>query len=121
LKLIASGTITITMVKQAKGRVPTLLKQTNQATGKPSNLTMFSDMLWGTCCISYVKSAKNLSNPRFNEIIMHAVDYMKVSQTMDDEDVIKIPDDEVEDIRANIVNNSSSEGEDCKLLSLDVG
>jgi len=52
---------------------------------------------------------------------MLAVDYMKVSQTVDDEDVIKIPDDEVEDIHANIVDNSSSEGEDCKLLSSDVG
>lgn len=102
------------MVKQAKGRVPTIPKQMSQATGKPSNLTVFSDVLWGMCCISYLKSAKNLSNPRFDEIILHAADYMKVSQTVDDEDVIEIPDDEVEDIRANIVDNSSSEGEDCK-------
>ena len=46
---------------------------------------------------------------------------MKVSQTVDDKDVIEIPDDEVEDIQENIVDNSSSKGEDCKLLSLDVG
>jgi hypothetical protein len=52
---------------------------------------------------------------------MHAADYMKVSQPMDDEDVIKIPDDKVEEIRANTVDNSLSEGEDCNLLSLDVG
>jgi len=82
---------------------------------------MFSDVLWGTHCISYVKSAKNLSNPQFNEIIMLAVDYMKVSQTVDDKDVVEIPDDKVEDIHANIVDNSSSKGEDCKLLSSDVG
>ena len=121
MKLIASGTITIVMVKQAKGQVLTILKQMNQATGKPSNLTMFSDMLWGMCCISYIKSAKNLSNPQFNEIIMLAVGYMKVSQTVDDKDVIEIPDDKVEDIHANIVDNSLSKGEDCKLLSSDVG
>jgi hypothetical protein len=37
LKLIASGTITIEMVQKAKGRVLTLPKQINQATGKASN------------------------------------------------------------------------------------
>jgi hypothetical protein len=117
LKLVASGTLTVAMVKQAKGQLPAIPKQMNQATGKPSNLTMFSDVLWGAHCISYVKSAKKLSDSRFDEIIKLAADYVKVSQTMEDEDVIEILDDEVEDIRANIVDNSSSEGEDCMFVS----
>jgi hypothetical protein len=68
-------------------------------------------------CISYVKSAKSLSDSQFNKIIKLGADYMKVSQTVEDKDVIKILDDKVEDICANIVDNSSSEGKDCMFAS----
>jgi hypothetical protein len=50
------------MVKKAKGQIPTLPKQLNQATGKVSNqFTVFNEVLWGVHCSSYVKSAKRLS------------------------------------------------------------
>ncbi|KAF8230824.1 hypothetical protein L208DRAFT_1399990 [Tricholoma matsutake] len=112
LKLIASGIITIEMVKKAKGRIPTLLKQINQATGKVSNqFTVFNEASWGKRCSSYVKLAKNLSASRFNKIITLSAEYMKISQNLEDEDVIEIPDDDDDDIRANIVDHSSS-GED---------
>lgn len=59
LKLVSSGTITIEMVRKAKGRIPTLPKQINQATGKASNqLTGFNELAWGARCANYVKSAK---------------------------------------------------------------
>ena len=112
LKLIASGTITIEMVQKAKGRVPMLPKQINQATGKASNqFTGFNEALWGTRCSSYISSAKKLSASRFDEIISLAAEYLKV----EDDDVIEIADDDDDDIRANIVDVSSgSEGDiDC--------
>jgi hypothetical protein len=111
LKLIQSGTITIEMVRKAKGRVPALPKQINQATGRASTqLTGFNETTWGTRCSSYVKSAKKLSATRFNDIIKISAEYTKV-QSMDDEDVIEILDDE-EDLRAQIVDHSSSGEED---------
>ncbi|KAF8227755.1 hypothetical protein L208DRAFT_1404998 [Tricholoma matsutake] len=112
LKLIASGIITIKMVKKAKGRIPTLLKQINQATGKVSNQFMvFNEASWGKCCSSYVKLAKNLSASQFNEIITLSAEYMEISQNLEDKDVIEIPDDNDNDIHADIIDHSSS-GED---------
>jgi hypothetical protein len=62
LKLVASATITVEMVEKAKGRIPTLPKKINQATGKASHqLTGFNEMSWGARCASYVKSVKKLS------------------------------------------------------------
>jgi hypothetical protein len=109
LKLISSGTITIEMVRNAKGRIPVLPKKINQATGKASHLlTGFNEMSWGTRCTSYVKSAKKLSATRFEEIISLAAEYTKLNQNEDSE-VIEVLDDD--DIRANIVDLASSEGE----------
>ena len=100
------------MVQKAKGRIPTLPKQLNQATGKVSNqFTVFNEASWGVRCSSYVKSAKKLSASRFDEIITMSAEYMKVSQNIEDEDIIDIPDDDDDDIRANIIDHSSS-GED---------
>jgi len=114
LKLVASGTLTVTMVKQAKGQLPAILKQMNQATGKPSNLTVFSDVLWGARCISYVKSAKKLSASRFDQILKLAAEYTKAAPNHEDEEVIEILDDD-DDIRANIIDHSSGSegGDDC--------
>ena len=107
------------MVQNAKGKVPTLPKQINQATGKASNqLTGFNEVSWGVRCRSYMKSAKDLSNSRFDNIIELAQEFAKVNhRIVDDPDIIEIEDDE-EDIRANIVDNASdSEDEaDCKYI-----
>ena len=109
LKLIASGTITIKMVQKAKGQIPTLLKQINQATGKASNqFTGFNEASWGAHCSFYIKSAKKLLASQFNEIILLAAEYLKV----ENDDIIEIADDDDNDICANIVDNSSgSEGD----------
>jgi hypothetical protein len=96
-----------------------LPKQINQATGKASNqLTGFNEVSWGVHCRSYVKSAKDFSNSRFDNIIELAQEFTKVNHhIVDDPDIIEIEDDE-EDIRANIVDNTSdSEDEaDCKYI-----
>jgi hypothetical protein len=100
------------MVRNAKGRIPILPKKINQATGKASHqLTGFNELSWGSRCSNYVKSAKKLSVSRFEEIISLAAEYTKVNQNFEDDDIIEIPDDD-DDIRANIVDHSSSsEGE----------
>ena len=100
------------MVQRAKGKVPTLPKQINHATGKVSNqLTGFNEVTWGTRCKSYVKSAKKLSNTRFDEVVRLATEFMKVNHRLvdEDDDVIEIEDDE--DICANIIDISDSEDE----------
>ena len=108
LKLISSGTITIEMVRNAKGRIPTLPKKINQATGKASHqLTGFNEITWGSRCADYVKSAKKLSASRFQDIISLASEYSKVNQNFEDDDIIEIMDDD-DDIRANIIDNFSS-------------
>lgn len=118
LKLISSGTITIEMVQNAKGRIPSLPKKINQATGKASHqLTGFNELTWGSRCLNYVKSAKNLSATRFNEIISIAAEYMKV-QSFEDDEIIEIPDDD--DIRANIVDNASSDSEASQASDEDI-
>ena len=116
LKLVASGTITVEMVRNAKGRIPTLPKQLNQATGKASNqLTAFNEIAWGAHCSSYVKSAKKLSNSRFDEIVSLSAEYMKANYNLDDDEVIEINDEVIEindddsDIRANVIDCYSSE------------
>ena len=109
LKLVASGTITVEMVRNAKGCIPTLPKQLNQATGKASNqLTAFNEIVWGACCSSYVKSAKKLSNSRFDEIVSLSAEYMKANYNLDDDEVIEINDND-SDIRANVIDCYSSE------------
>lgn len=102
------------MVRKAKGRVPTLPKQINQATGKASNvLTGFNETAWGTRCASYVKSAKKLSASRFDKIFSLSAEFMRSNLNHNDEEAIEIPDDD--DIRANIVIDSSGSesGDDC--------
>jgi hypothetical protein len=107
------------MVQNAKGKVPTLLKQINQAMGKASNqLTGFNEVSWGVHCQSYVKSAKDLSNSRFDNIIELAQEFAKVNHhIVDDPDIIEIEDNE-EDIHAIIVDNASDSKDeaDCKSI-----
>jgi hypothetical protein len=117
LKFIASGIITIEMVQNAKGKVPTLPKQINQLTGRVSHQLMgFNEVTWGTHCKSYVKSAKKLSAIRFDEVVRLATEFTKINHHLinEDDDIIEI--EEEEDIRANIIDISSgSEDEaECK-------
>ena len=104
------------MVQKAKGKIPTLPKQINHATGKVSNQSMgFNEVTWGVRCKSYVKSAKKLTNDRFDKVVSLATEFMKVNHRLvdEDDDIIEIEEDE--DIRANIIDISSSKDEaECK-------
>ena len=44
--------------------------------------------------------------------------YMKVSQNIKDEDIINIPDDDDDDIHANIINHSSSGEDDSNCMKI---
>ena len=105
------------MVQKAKGKVPTLPKQINQSMGKVSHqLTGFNEIMWGKRCKSYVASAKKLSEARFDEVVRLATEFTKINTRLvdDDNEVIKIEDEE--DIHANVIDiPSSSEDEaECK-------
>ncbi|KIM74444.1 hypothetical protein PILCRDRAFT_92610 [Piloderma croceum F 1598] len=100
------------MVQKAKGKIPTLPKQINHTTGKVSNQsTGFNKVTWGVRCKSYVKSAKKLTDDRFDKVVCLATEFMKVNHCLvdEDDDVIEIEEDE--DVRANIIDISSSEDE----------
>ena len=92
----------------AKGRIPVLPKKINQTTGKASHqLTGFNELAWGLHCSNYVKSAKKLSEARFQEIISLVTEYKKANQNYEDDDIIEVLDDD-DDICANIVDPCSS-------------
>jgi hypothetical protein len=97
------------MVQKAKGKVLMLPKQINQLTGKVSHqLTGFNKVTWGNRCKSYMASAKKLSEARFDEVVRLATEFMKINPHLvdNDNDIIEIEDEE--DIRANIIDISSS-------------
>ena len=107
--------ITIEMVQKAKGKVPTLPKQINQATGKASNQSMgFNEVTWGLWCQSYVKSTKKLTASQFEKIVTLAKKYMATPH-IEPMTIIEIDDDD-NDVHANIIDRSSgSEPEsDCE-------
>lgn len=115
LKLITAGNITVEMVQNAKGKIPTLPKQINQATGKVSKQAIgFNEVTWGKRCISYVKSVKGLSPSRFNTIMELASGFIKTTNRIIDADNEIIEIDDEEDVRANIVDISSDSDSDCK-------
>ena len=103
------------MVQKAKGKVPTLPKQINQAIGKVSNQSMgFNKVTWGLRCRSYVKSTKKLTASQFEKIVTLAKKYM-ATPCIEPITIIEIDDDD-NDVHANIIDCSSgSEPEsDCE-------
>ena len=104
------------MAQNAKGKLPTLPKQINQATSKVSKQAIsFNQVTQGKCCIIYVKSAKGLSSSRFNEIMELTSGFMKTTNLIINADHEIIEIDNEEDIRANIIGISSDSDGDCKL------
>ena len=104
------------MVQKAKGKVPTLPKQINKATGKASNQLMgFNEVTWGLQCRSYVKLTKKLTASQFDKIITLSKKCMMTPCTFESTTIIEI-DEEEDDAHANIVDHSSgSEPEyDCE-------
>ena len=116
LKFIAAGSITVEMVRNAKGKIPILPKHFNQATGKVSKAMGFNEVMRGKHCKSYMISVKGISTSWFDEIVQLATTFMKTTNRIinDDHDAIEIDDDD-DDIHANVIDISSDSDSDCKL------
>ena len=86
LTLFATGTITIEMIRTAKGKTISLPKTLNYSTGKVSNRqTGFNDATWGKSTRSYVNGInENLADDMFELIIRRAKGFAKMSRNTQD-------------------------------------
>ena len=112
LTLVATRTLTIEMVRASKSKSNiTLPRSVNPSTGKESmRQTGFSDVSWGKATRSYARSASSLANAKFDIIIHDAKEFLKPirsrNKTMDTtREIINIDDDD-DDERAHLVDNS---------------
>ena len=82
MTLWATSTITIDMVRSAKGRNISLPKKLNQSTGKISNRqTGFNDASWGKSTRAYVQGInRNLSDKSFDLIIHREMGFARKSR-----------------------------------------
>jgi hypothetical protein len=120
LTLVATKMLTVAMARASKGKMVTLPRTLNLSTGKESiRQTGFSDTIWGKATHGYAKSARSLTNAKFEAIIKDAQEFMKPicahNKTTDPTEVIDIDDDD-DDEQACLVDNSGSDTE-CKPFS----
>jgi hypothetical protein len=112
--LVATGTLTISLIRASKGKTIPLPKTINHSSGKESTRqTGFSETAWGKETRSYTKSARSLLAVKFDEIIQDAQEFVKpvrsrnAGTTMEP---IVIDDDDNE--RANLVYLSDGSDDD---------
>jgi hypothetical protein len=115
LTLVATGTLTVAMVRASKGKTPTLPQTLDLSSGKESMCqTGFSDATWGKATCSYATSAHSLTNIKFAAITQEAQEFVKPTRarnkTTEAMETINIDDD---DEHACLVDNSDSDME-CK-------
>ncbi|KAF8799192.1 hypothetical protein BYT27DRAFT_7318611, partial [Phlegmacium glaucopus] len=111
LTLVATGTLTVAMVRASKGKTLTLPRNLNLSSGKESTCqTSFSDAAWGNATCGYAISAHSLTNIKFDAIIQEAQEFMKPTRTRNKTteatDVIDVDED---DERALLIDNSDSD------------
>ncbi|KAG1796928.1 uncharacterized protein HD556DRAFT_1441103 [Suillus plorans] len=115
LTLWSTHTLTIKMVRAAKGKNITLPKTLNQSTGKVSSRqTGFNGISWGTSTRAYAKEiVKNLHDDKFNTIIASAMEFSKKSRWPCDDIADDVAEDELLDLdeRAQLVDISDTESE----------
>jgi hypothetical protein len=113
LTLVSTGTLTVAMAHNSKGKAVTLPRTLNLSTGKESmRQTGFSDAVWGKATRSYATSIHSLSNTKFDAIITAAQAFMKPTRAHNrtsDAEVIDVDDDTNE--RACLVENSDSDSD----------
>ena len=116
LTLVATGTLTIDMVRAAKGKTVSLLKTFNLSTGKESmRQTGFSDVAWGKVTRGYAKSARRLKKVKFNAVVEEAQEFVKPTRGRGKStQLTEVIDVDEDDERACLVDNSDSESEECK-------
>jgi hypothetical protein len=108
------------MAHASKGKVVNLPRTLNLSTGKDSmRQTAFNDATWGKATRDYVKSARSLSNTKFDVIIRESQEFMKPIRSRGkttEPTTEKMDIDDCDDERACLVDNSESDsGEECKL------
>jgi hypothetical protein len=108
------------MARASRGKTVALPRTFNPSTGKVSlRQTGFNDAAWGRATRSYAKSARSLSNVKFNAITQAAQPFVLPkpdrvrNKATEDMEVISIDDDD--DERAHLVDISDDE-DDCKLF-----
>jgi hypothetical protein len=116
LTLVATGTLTIAIVRASKGKSIPLPRTVNLSTGKESmRQTGFSDVAWGKATRGYAISARSLVNAKFHAIIQDAKEFIKPlrsrNKTTDATEIIDIDDDD-DDERAHLVDNSDESDSD---------
>jgi hypothetical protein len=116
LTLVATGTLTIEMIRAAKGKTMPLLNTLNHSTGKIStHQTGFNNVTWGDSTCTYTKlitKAFNKKQDKLTDIITRAKEFFRKSHhtdganTMPDSDA----DEEEKDLddHALLVDISSS-------------
>ena len=76
--MVATGTLTISLICASKGKTIPLPKTINHSSGKESTRqTGFSETAWGKETHSYTKSARSLLAVKFDEIIQDAQEFVK--------------------------------------------
>ena len=113
LTLVATGTLTIAMAHESKGKPVTLPRTLNRSTGKVSmRQTGFSDVAWGKATRGYATSIRSLAIKKFEAIVTAAQAFGKPTRTHSrTSDPMEIIDVDVDNERACLVDNSDSEPE----------
>ena len=78
LKLVATGTLTIAMAQVPRGKPIAIPRTFNRTNGKKSTRpTSFSDIAWQKASRAYAKSARALSEAKFDDIVLDALTFVK--------------------------------------------
>lgn len=115
LTLVATGTLTVAMAHNSKGKAVTLPRTINPSTGKESmRQTGFSDTAWGKTTRSYAKSIHGLSKTKFDSIVKAAQAFAKPTRGHNRaSDPTEVIDVDVDDERACLV--ASDADSDCEV------
>jgi hypothetical protein len=105
------------MVNAAKGKAVNLPETMNLATAKESmRQTGFSDIAWGKATRNYAKSARTLTNAKFDILIKEAKGFVKPIRGRKTTQATEVIDVDEDDERAFLVDNSDDESDECKLF-----
>lgn len=113
LTLVATGTLTISLIRASKGKTIPLPKTINLSSGKESTRqTGFSDTAWGKETRSYAKSARSLPTAKFDIIIKEAREFMKPVRSRGNVSTEPIVIDDDDNERANLIDLSDGSDRD---------
>jgi hypothetical protein len=116
LTLVATETLTISLIRASKGKTIPLPRTLNLSSGKESmRQTGFSDTAWGKETRSYIKSIQSFSTAKFDTVVKEAQEYMKPVRSRGNTTTEPINIDNDDNERAQLVD-LSDEPDTCKLL-----